>query len=75
MVEGGLLAADDKLSARDRELRMQCPVTRRDFLNGMAATIGASLLPFSDLSQEKGADPSGQEPLLAAGITQNDTRY
>jgi spermidine dehydrogenase len=29
----------------DRDLGMKCPISRRDFLNGMAVTIGASLLP------------------------------
>jgi spermidine dehydrogenase len=29
---------------RARELGMGCPITRRDFLNGVAVTIGASLL-------------------------------
>ena len=69
------MAGDDKSAARDRELGMQCPITRRDFLNGVAVTIGASLLPFGDLSQEKGADSSAQDPLLAADITQDDPRY
>jgi spermidine dehydrogenase len=69
------MAGDDKHSAGDRKLGMHSPVTRRDFLNGVAVTIGASLLPFGDMSQEKGADSSIQEPLLAAGITQNDPRY
>ncbi len=61
---------------RDRELGMGCPITRRDFLNGMAVTVGASLLPFGELlAQDKTADPSALEALLAQGITQQDPRY
>jgi len=31
--------------ARDRELGMYCNITRRDFLNGVALTVGAAMLP------------------------------
>ncbi|HYL95626.1 MAG TPA: FAD/NAD(P)-binding protein, partial [Terriglobales bacterium] len=60
---------------RDRELGMGRRITRRDFLNGVAVTIGASLLPAGMLAQEQGADESAQDPLLAAGITPADPRY
>src|ERR1700722_2285557 len=30
----------------DRELGMQCRITRRDFLNGVAVTAGAALMPW-----------------------------
>lgn len=41
---------------KDRELGMQCPITRRDFLNGVAIGVGGSLLGGALLS----------DPLLAA---------
>ena len=66
---------DDVDSARDRDLGMRRQITRRDFLNGVAIAVGASLLPRDVLAQDSGPDPSAQEPLLAAGITQNDPRY
>ena len=51
-------------------------ISRRDFLNGMALTIGGSMLPFARiLGQEPGADSSAQEFFLAKGITQQDPRY
>jgi spermidine dehydrogenase len=59
----------------DRELG-GVPITRRDFLNGVALTVGSSLFPFGQLfAQEKGADPSALEPFLAQGITPQDPRY
>lgn len=33
------------VEARDRALGMGCPITRRDFLNGVAVTVGAALVP------------------------------
>jgi spermidine dehydrogenase len=61
---------------RDLALGMGCPITRRDFLNGFAMTVGASLLPFSELlAQEKSGDSSAMETFLAQGITQQDPRY
>jgi spermidine dehydrogenase len=61
--------------ARERELGMGRRITRRDFLNGVAVTIGASLLPAGALAQDSGPDASAQEELLAKGITQQDPRY
>jgi spermidine dehydrogenase len=69
------MSQDDHDSKQDRELGMQRGITRRDFLNGVAVTVGASLLPAGVLAQDSGADASAQDPLLAAGITQNDPRY
>jgi spermidine dehydrogenase len=53
-----------------------CPIHRRDFLNGVALTVGASLLP-RDLFAQGGAGPdsSAEEYFLARGITQQDPRY
>jgi hypothetical protein len=31
---------------RDRELGMQRPITRRDFLNGVAVTAGVAMMPW-----------------------------
>jgi spermidine dehydrogenase len=72
----------------DKDLGMDRGITRRDFLNGAAVTIGATLLPGGANAQTsspefvepppppgKGADVSAQEPLLAEGITQQDPRY
>lgn len=73
--------------ARDHELGMHRPITRRDFLNGVALTLGATLLPVEALADEggltmpsrppegKGPDVSSQPPLLAKGITPHDPRY
>jgi spermidine dehydrogenase len=52
-----------------------CPIHRRDFLNGVALTIGASLLPADLFSQGAGPDSSAEEYFLARGITQQDSRY
>ena len=35
---------------RDKDLGMHCPITRRDFLNGVALTIGSTLIPPSALA-------------------------
>src|SRR5690348_14926465 len=75
MNEGNDMGRDDENAGRDRELGMGRRITRRDFLNGVAVTIGASLLPAGMLAQEQGADESDQDPLLAAGITPADPRY
>src|ERR1700749_4765122 len=52
-----------------------CPIHRRDFLNGVALTIGASLLPADLFGQGSGPDSSAEEYFLARGITQQDPRY
>ncbi|HVS89929.1 MAG TPA: NAD(P)-binding protein [Candidatus Acidoferrum sp.] len=44
------------MDKRDRELGIHCPITRRDFLNGVAIGVGGSLIGGSLLS----------EPMLAA---------
>jgi spermidine dehydrogenase len=63
------------MDSNDRNLGMDSNITRRDFLNGVAVTVGASLIPGVALAQNSGPDPSPLEPLLAQGITQNDPRY
>jgi spermidine dehydrogenase len=74
----------------DNELGMRCPISRRDFLNGVAVTVGAGLIggtPASVLADSegltvpgtpplgKGADDSAQEALLAQGVTPKDPGY
>jgi len=58
--EGG---QDADLKDKDQALGMQCGITRRDFLNGVAVTAGAALLPphlsaalQNDLEPEKSPD-------------------
>ncbi|HXW91130.1 MAG TPA: FAD/NAD(P)-binding protein [Terriglobales bacterium] len=60
---------------RDHELGMDRKITRRDFLNGVALSLGASLVPGDWLAQDAGPDLSTQDPLLAKGITPQDSRY
>ena len=63
-------------SDRDKGLRAGCPIHRRDFLNGVALTVGASLLPFERvLGQGSGPDSSAQEYFLSKGITPSDPNY
>jgi spermidine dehydrogenase len=45
---------------RDRELGMRCDITRRDFLNGVAMTAGAAVMPW-DLFAMGGQAESGKE--------------
>ncbi|MGH6717036.1 MAG: NAD(P)-binding protein, partial [Bradyrhizobium sp.] len=67
-----------------------CPIDRRDFLSGVAVTVGAALLgdkaamagPGSGpdamaaaLRSEKGADASAEDYFLSRGITERDPRY
>jgi spermidine dehydrogenase len=60
----------------EAELGMCSNITRRDFLNGVAITLGAAMLPSSDLlAQEAGPDSSAQEYFLSKGITQQDPTY
>ncbi|HXW18677.1 MAG TPA: NAD(P)-binding protein [Candidatus Acidoferrales bacterium] len=61
---------------RDRELGMYRKITRRDFMNGVALVVGASIAPPGYLrAQDKGPDVSGRDPLLEQGITPADPRY
>ena len=69
------MGQDHEDAGRDQDLGVGRRITRRDFLNGVAVTVGASLLPLGGLAQESGPDSSAQEALLAAGITPQDPRY
>lgn len=55
--------------------KMTPPITRRDFLNGVAISVGATLLPSGILAQSSGPDPTDEEYFLSKGITQQDPRY
>lgn len=60
----------------DERLGMGRPIDRRDFLNGVALAIGASLFPFEELAgQSSGPDSSAEEYFLSKGINQQDPRY
>ena len=61
--------------SRDHDLGMDRKISRRDFLNGVALTIGASLVPSGLAQQDPGPDLSAQDPLLRKGIRQGDRRY
>jgi spermidine dehydrogenase len=55
----------------DRYLGMHRAITRRDFLNGAAVAIGASLLPHGVLDSKTGNEPqnrSGYYPPAQAGL-------
>ena len=55
----------DKIT--DRDLGMHCAITRRDFLNGVAVTAGASLLPgrlFADGDRDPQSSPGYYPPAL-----------
>jgi spermidine dehydrogenase len=64
------MKTDDYHSARDRELGMGRPITRRDFLNGMAiggAAVGASLAGAS-AARAAAQDQAGYYPPLLTGM-------
>jgi len=42
--------SDNNSHKTDKDLGMHCPITRRDFLNGVALTIGSSMLPTAALA-------------------------
>jgi spermidine dehydrogenase len=64
------------MGEQEDKRRGGCPIHRRDFLNGVALTIGASLFPMEHLfGQGAGPDSSAEEYFLARGITQQDARY
>ena len=50
--------------ANDRDLGMAAPITRRDFLNGVAVTVGASLLPPGLLALGKSDERAYYPPAL-----------
>ncbi|HEY6766732.1 MAG TPA: NAD(P)-binding protein [Candidatus Sulfotelmatobacter sp.] len=55
------------MNQRDRELGMHRAITRRDFLNGVAVTAGASLMPW-DLFAAKTSDSATYYPPALTGL-------
>ena len=65
------MAADKDRAAYDRYLGMDRAITRRDFLNGMAVAIGASLLPgnaFGKGEATEAQDRPGYYPPTLTGM-------
>src|SRR5512146_967244 len=63
--------AKDKFEAYDRYLGMDRAITRRDFLNGMAIAIGATLVPKGAPAEESPAEAqtrSGSYPPTLTGM-------
>jgi spermidine dehydrogenase len=58
--------------ARDRELGMDRPITRRDFMDGVAMVIGAAMLPKASLGAVAGypeaQDKPGYDPPILNGM-------
>jgi hypothetical protein len=54
-------------SDNDKEPRVTQPITRRDLLNGVPLTAGASVLPDKVLGQDSGPDHSPQGIFLFQG--------
>jgi len=54
--------------SRDRELGMQCEITRRDFLNGVALTIGATLTPEALFGLAGDQNSPGYYPPASTGL-------
>ncbi|MGH9682912.1 MAG: NAD(P)-binding protein [Candidatus Acidiferrales bacterium] len=61
-----------RFSARDRELGMDRPIARRDFMNGAAMLIGAAMIPgVGMLSLGQNAEPQnrpGYDPPVLTGM-------
>ena len=47
--------------SRDRELGMDRKITRRDFLNGVAVTAGAAMMPWHLIASEAADEPTNPE--------------
>src|ERR1700726_3209683 len=54
---------------RDRELGMHRKITRRDFLNGVAMTAGAAMMPWDLLAAGKSADPETSPKYYPPALT------
>src|ERR1700746_1863495 len=55
--------------ARDRELGMHRKITRRDFLNGVAMTTGAALMPWDLLAATESAERQNAPGYYPPGVT------
>jgi spermidine dehydrogenase len=66
------MKSEDHNPARDRELGMDRPITRRDFMNGTAMAIGAVMIPgASALGSPDFSEPQnrpGYDPPLLTGL-------
>jgi len=54
---------------RDRQFGMDCDITRRDFLNGFALTLGAAALPSSLLAFDSNTDPTKSQTYYPPALT------
>jgi spermidine dehydrogenase len=57
------------LDSRDRELGMHRKITRRDFLNGVALTAGAAMMPWDLFAAGKSADPETSSNYYPPALT------
>lgn len=71
------MSEPERDSKRDRELGMDRPISRRDFMNGAAMAIGASLVPgsahaaFADSSSGQASEPQNRanyDPPILHGL-------
>ena len=53
------------LNSRDRELGMHRKITRRDFINGVAVTAGAAVMPWEHFAAST-SDPENSPNLLSS---------
>lgn len=61
------MTGDDRSKARDRELGMKCPITRRDFLNGVAIGVGGAFAGAAIPGLEWAAEAADRLPQDAPG--------
>jgi len=54
--------------SQDRELGMDRPITRRDFLNGVALTLGAAIVPSPLFAAFDSSTPSNYYPPAQTGL-------
>ncbi|HWY42576.1 MAG TPA: NAD(P)-binding protein [Candidatus Sulfotelmatobacter sp.] len=62
---------DERNSAQDRELGMDRPITRRDFLNGAAMAIGVAVIPQGAIpvaAQDVKTPHPGSNPPISTGL-------
>ena len=62
-----------KNNALDDELGMHTDISRRDFLNGAAVAIGASLLPTESMAAPGAQDVPGYYPPTLTGMRGSHT--
>ena len=70
------MGSDDQNKAHDKELGMRCPISRRDFLNGVAIGVGGavagSLMPglpwTAEAATQLAQDAPGYDPPALTGM-------